>query len=711
MENLLEPSKNCYRQVTAGRAAFIIDGEAYFRAIHESLRHSRHSIFIVGWDLHSDLRLVRGEDRGGWPSRLGAFLNRLVSEKKGLHVYLLNWDFAMIYALEREFFPRYKLKWRTHKRIHFRLDGNHPVGASQHQKIVVVDDAVAFAGGLDLSKWRWDTSAHRPDDERRVDPDGKPYPPFHDVQMVVDGPAAATLGELVRKRWSDAKGKSPVAAQTTHSHDPWPSSIDPDFEPVKVAVARTLPAYENRRGVREVEQLYLDSIASARRSIYIENQYLSSHRIGQALKQRLTETDGPEIVIVLPEKTGGWLEQHTMDVLRGRILRELRKADRYDRLRTYYPRLAEDPCCTLMVHAKVMVIDDTFVRVGSSNLSNRSMGLDSECDLAVTAETEESVRSVIGRFRNRLLAEHLGVDRHRVADAIEESDSLIQAVESLRDGERTLVPLSGEVPPEVDEWVPESELLDPEKPVEPDEFFDYVVRPEQQSLAYRHLLKIVLMIFGVLLLAGLWRWTPAGEWLDVASAKAAAEWIRRQPMTPLLVVGGYIVGGLVVFPVTLMVIATVLVFGPWWGFFYALIGSELSALALFWIGRLMGQNTVRRFAGSLINRLSQKLSESGVTTVITFRIVPVAPFSVINLIAGVSKIQLKDFALGTLVGMVPGVMAIVLLADRISASLQTPDLGRFTALAAAVLAVVFGLVRLRRWVNRRRGRRAEEKAA
>jgi len=711
VENLLNPSKNCYRLVNAHRAAFIVDGEAYFRAIHEAFRKARHSIFIVGWDLHSDLRLIRGEDHDGWPSRLGAFLDRLASKKKGLHVYLLNWDFAMIYALEREFFPRYKLKWRTHKCIHFHLDGNHPVGASQHQKIVVVDDAVAFMGGLDLSKWRWDTSAHRPDDERRVDPDGKPYPPFHDVQMVVDGPAAATLGELVRKRWSDAKGESPIAAQHAHSHDPWPSSIDPDFESVPVAVARTLPTYENRQGVREVEQLYLDSIASARRSIYIENQYLSSHRVGQALKQRLTESDGPEVIIVLPEKTGGWLEQHTMDVLRGRILRELRKADRYDRLRTYYPQLAESPHCALMVHAKVMVIDDAFVRVGSSNLSNRSMGLDSECDLAIAAGTEESIRSVIARFRNRLLAEHLGVDRNRVADAIEESGSLVQAVESLRDGERTLVPLSGKVPQEVDEWVPESELLDPEKPVEPEEFLDYVVRPEQQSLAYRHLLKIVLMLFGVLLLAGLWRWTPAGEWLDVASAKAAAEWIRRQPLTPLLVLGGYILGGLVVFPVTLMVIATVLVFGPWWGFFYALIGAELSAIALFWIGRLMGQNTVRRFAGSLINRLSQKLSKSGVMTVITFRIVPVAPFSVINLVAGVSEIHLKDFALGTLVGMVPGVMAIVLLADRISASLQTPDLGRFSALAVVVLAVVSGLVWLRRWVNSKRDRRTRKKAA
>ena len=113
----------------------------------------------------------------------------------------------MIYTLEREFFPRYKLKWRTHKNIHFHLDGAHPAGASQHQKIVVVDDAVAFVGGFDLSKWRWDTPEHAIDNELRIDPDGKPYPPFHDVQMLVDGDAAEALGELARERWHIAAGK------------------------------------------------------------------------------------------------------------------------------------------------------------------------------------------------------------------------------------------------------------------------------------------------------------------------------------------------------------------------------------------------------------------------------------------------------------------------------------------------------------------------
>ena len=235
-----------------------------------------------------------------------------------------------------------------------------------------------------------------------------------------------------------------------------------------------------------------------------------------------------------------------------------------------------------------------------------------------------------------------------------------------------MVALSGEIPAEVDEVVPESELLDPEKPLEPDELVDYFIGSREQQSAYRHIMKIVLLVAGVLILAVLWRWTPAREWVDVQSAKAAGEWIRQQPFTPLMVMSAYVLGGLVAFPITLMVIASVIVFGPWWGLAYALAGAELSALVVFGIGRLLGRDAVRRVAGSLLNRISRKLSDSGLAAIITFRIVPVAPFSVINVIAGVSEMRLKDYAVGTFVGMLPGIGAIALLSDRISAFPSSP---------------------------------------
>ena len=703
MQTILKAGKNCWRIAHAERAAFLIDGEDYFAAIRDTLLLARRSIFIIGWDLHSELRLVRDGKRDNYPPTLGKLLDALARERRELEIHILNWDFAMIYAMEREFFPSYKLQWKSHKRVHFCLDGEHPVGGSQHQKLVVVDDAIAFAGGLDLSKWRWDTRAHRVDDPRRTDPDGERYPPFHDVQMVVDGEAAAALAELARERWSVAGGAAAPLAPS-RGEAPWPAGIHPDLENTAVAIARSLPAYGERSEVREVEQLYLDAIAAAQRFIYIENQYLSSHTVGQALGRRLREEEGPEIIVVMPKETGGWLEQHTMDVLRARLLRELREADLHDRLRVYFVRLAEDPPVALMVHAKVMVVDDRFARVGSSNLSNRSMGLDSECDLAVEYPEGVTPTDAIAGFRRSLLAEHLGVEPAQLAAAEREGASLIAAVESLRGGERTLEPLTADIPEEVDQWVPESKLIDPEQPVEPEQLLDHVLGPRQRISAWRHMLHVGLLLAGVLALAVMWRWTPVSEWLDLDRVSAAAQWIRESRFTPVLVLLAYVVGGILVVPITLIIVATVAVFGIWPGIFYSLLGAELSALATFGLGHLLGRDAVRNLAGSRVNSVSRLLARRGALTIITLRIVPVAPFTVINVIAGASEIRLRDFAIGNLVGMIPGVFAVAFLADRIVAYLREPSLSGVAILFAAVAAVVLALFSLHRWVSRRRSR-------
>ncbi len=684
----------------ADRVAFIVDGERYFRAVYEAIRRAQRSIFLVGWDIHSKLDLLRGGDTKD-ASTLAALLDEATARRPELHAYVLSWDFAMIYAMEREFFPRYKLGWKSHDRVNFCLDGEHPIGASQHQKVVVVDDRLAFCGGIDLSQWRWDTSEHRVDDERRTDPQGTSYPPFHDVQLAVDGEAAAALGELVRHRWARVSDAELADPSGDLHDDVWPPSVAPALRQAGVAIARTLPAYREETEVREVEQLYLDSIQAAKRFIYIENQYLTSSRVGDALAERLAEEDGPEVIVVGPEETGGWLEQHTMDVLRARMLRRLRDADRHDRLRVYYPRLSVDPHVSLMVHAKVMVIDDVFMRVGSSNLSNRSMGLDSECDLAIEAASSDEHGAAIKGFRQRLLAEHLGVSADALANAEDESKSLASAIESLRSGDRALEPLDGEVLPEVDELVPDASVVDPERPVEPEALLPSFVEPESQPNRGA-LIKLALVALAVLALAGLWRWTPLGEWLSVEKLTEAGEWMEQRPFTPLYLLAAYVVAGLAVIPVTLLFIATVIVFGPWVGMAYAIVGAEAAALAAFGVGRLLGRDAVKRIAGSSVNRISRKLSERGILATITLRIIPVAPFSVVNVVAGVSDVRLRDFAVGNLVGVLPGVIAAAFLTDRIVASLRDPSTTTVALVAVAVLAVAAGVYALRR-VLRRKG--------
>ncbi len=333
---LLQPPANCWRLAHAERLAFLIDGAAYFRAFREAACQARHSVLILSWDIDTRLHLIRDSDPDAFPEPLGDFLYALVRVRRDLCIHVLNWDWALLYALERQWLPLYKLQWRRHPRLRFHLDDQYPFGASQHQKVVVIDDRVAFVGGLDLCENRWDTPEHAPDDARRINADHTAYRPFHDVQLVVAGEAAAHLGALARERWRRATGET-LDAPPKRDDLPWPQSVKPDLEDQAVAIARTEASPDGRETVREVESLYLAAIASARRFLYIENQYLSAWRIGEALTDRLREAEGPEIVIVLPLKTGDWLEQHTMDVLRSRLLRRLREADHHHRLRVYYP--------------------------------------------------------------------------------------------------------------------------------------------------------------------------------------------------------------------------------------------------------------------------------------------------------------------------------------------------------------------------------------
>ena len=125
----------------------------------------------------------------------------MVRRRPRLRCYVLIWDYAALYTLERDPFARWRLGWRMPRQVRFSFDDHHPIGGSHHQKIVLVDDELAFCGGIDLTGHRWDTPAHRLDEPARVNANGTPYEPYHEIQAMVDGPVAASLGALVRDRW------------------------------------------------------------------------------------------------------------------------------------------------------------------------------------------------------------------------------------------------------------------------------------------------------------------------------------------------------------------------------------------------------------------------------------------------------------------------------------------------------------------------------
>lgn len=457
---ILDPPRNCWRIATAARLAFLIDGAAYFRALKDALLRARHRIFIVGWDFDSGIRLVPDADEPAAEPPLGTLLRELAEAHPGLHIHVLVWNFSVLYGPSGLVSALLAPAWHGgHERIAVRFDDTLPFGAAHHQKIVCIDDSLAFVGGLDLTAERWDLPSHPAEHPARRTPSGGSYGPVHDLQAAFDGAAARAIAELVRQRWLDATGEAVPPLQGRA--DRWPRGLAPALHRVPLGIVRTLPERTGRPAVREGEALFADALAAARRWIYIEAQYLTADVIIHGLTERLLDPDGPEVVILLTRRCAGWLEQLAMGTNRDRLLRRLKLNDRSDRLRVYYPVAGADGP-EILVHAKLTIADGRFLRLGSANLNNRSMGMDSECDIAIEAKDAAAEAALTG-LRDRLLAEHLDCTPAEVAAAVARSGSLIAAVEALNVRPRGLraydIDCTGDDSPFV------AELLDPAEPI------------------------------------------------------------------------------------------------------------------------------------------------------------------------------------------------------------------------------------------------------
>ncbi|OWK32517.1 phospholipase D-like domain-containing protein [Sphingomonas mucosissima] len=458
------PDETHWRIERATRAAVVIDADAYFRLARAAMIKAQKQILLVGWDFDARINLAWNDDPPGVPTEVGEFITWLVKRRPDLHVYILRWDKGALKTLLRGKTLLTLTKWRfLSKQIHLKLDAHHPVGASHHQKIVVIDDCLAFCGGIDMTDERWDTRAHEDDHPHRTSPHGWPNKPWHDATTALQGPVAVALGDLCRTRWQIAGGGEIAAPSTTS--DCWPPDLEPDFEDVDVAISRSQPEHGGQEALREIEHLYLALIARAKRFIYAESQYFASRRVAEAIARRLDEPDGPEIVIINPVTAQGWLEPIAMDTARARLFEALKKRDTHDRLRMYHPHTAGGT--PIYVHAKVLVIDEEVIRIGSSNFNNRSLRLDTECDVTIEQGGPHE-RARIAAIRDDLIAEHLAVEPAAVTQAIAER-GLIGAIESLRGEGKTLVPYDVPDLNAVQQWLADNKVLDPEGP---DEMFE-----------------------------------------------------------------------------------------------------------------------------------------------------------------------------------------------------------------------------------------------
>src|ERR1700752_5135379 len=154
-DSLFRPGHNCAAVAHADRIAFVVDAEWYFRLFMEAAKKARCSITLLAWDF--DSRTPIAVEENGKAVLLGDFLNGLCKRNRELRIRILDWDYPAVFGTDREPSPGHSGGWKPHRHIDFRFDDTHPVGGSHHQKIALIDDQLAFSGGLDLTNKRWDT--------------------------------------------------------------------------------------------------------------------------------------------------------------------------------------------------------------------------------------------------------------------------------------------------------------------------------------------------------------------------------------------------------------------------------------------------------------------------------------------------------------------------------------------------------------------------
>lgn len=710
---LLVEGDTCWRRVRADRAAALIDGANYFGALRASLLQAERSVFILGWELNSRVRL-RGAERpaDGAPERLSKLFRYILKRRPGLEIRILLWDYSLFYAFKRELFPSLMFGWNKPARVAIQLDSRLPFAACHHEKLVVVDDKVAYCGGIDLALGRWDTRDHRAVNKSRRLPSGRLYPPTHDMAMVVDGEAAAALAACVRERWKRALGEEVEPAKT--SGDPWPAHVEPQFERVTVGIVRTRGAESPRDEVREVERITTAALRSAKRLVYIENQYLTARTAAEALLERMRENPELEALLLTNHMPTGWLEAQTMGVGREQFMKAFERPELASRIQFLYPvtrveqkaakRRDENTAAdeqTIIVHAKAIVVDDTFLKIGSANLNNRSMGLDTETEIAIEADTAEH-REAIAAIRNGLIAEHWGCSAEEVERALDSGEPLTEALVCRGDTARRVHKLPDDLYGEPADIV--VGLGDPERVVTPRRLVDEVLGLKQRRNEIRWVLRLLAVVAAALAVVAAWHLTGIGDTAPAARAAALLEALQASPWRVPLVLGLLLAAAVAPIPVTAAIGAAVIVLGPLQGLLWSAAGAIGGASIAYFLGYAVGRKPLRALLGKMLRRVDRQLGGRDVVTVALLRTVPAAPFAVVNWVLGASRIGYCNFVVGTALGMLPALVAIALLGDRLIELFADPrplDVVLLIAAAALWVAAVLGI---RYLANRSSGR-------
>ncbi|MFZ5895188.1 MAG: phospholipase D-like domain-containing protein [Myxococcota bacterium] len=416
----LEQGRHYFRSASVEQSAAIVDARAYYQSFYRAALNAKQYMLLAGWQFDTEVALLRGEDarNANLPVTFLPFLEALCQRRPELRIYILAWDFSFVYALEREWLQDLKFATQTSDAIRFEFDTHPRYYASHHQKFVVVDGVLGFVGGMDICDERWDDRSHVAGDPLRLNAAGEPCRPNHEVQSAVVGDAAGVLSELFCQRWHAACGEQLLLPAPTPG-----ASSDFDLAELSGGVALPLRAKEvmlSRTAVNddgsvlpEIRTAYEEALRSAQRLIYVETQYFTSRSIAAALLARLRDSSKPklEVIVVLPRGADSSKEKFALGETQNMVLAALEETAKTcgHELRFLCSAInGDEGNGVTFIHSKVLIIDDEFLSIGSANLTERSMGFDTELAVFWQAHGDTKLAADIGWVRASLLAEHAG---------------------------------------------------------------------------------------------------------------------------------------------------------------------------------------------------------------------------------------------------------------------------------------------------------------
>ena len=206
----------------------------------------------------------------------------------------------------------------------------------------------------------------------------------------------------------------------------------------------------------------------------------------------------------------------------------------------------------------------------------------------------------------------------------------------------------------------------------------------------------------------IWRWSPLVERASPEQIGQLLDRVSDSRFAGLIVVATYLLGSFIVFPVTVLIAATGVAFGPWAGLIWASVGTLVAAIVYYYLARLLPSELVDRCLGRWTRKMGIRFQRDGIVAIMIARNVPFAPFQLVNIVGGLANIRFGDYLVCTILGMAPTILALTILGDRLRGAWDSPTLTNVVLLLLAIalwFAVALGLQALsNRWVSSRLAR-------